>query len=110
VEDLAGEPVRMVGGSWRIVQGLSFYLPQARILRTDPADARNHAEISAKGIVIICSPDDGPCLASGATFAAIQSRAADITVTRTFLGFASPPSSYHVTVVPAAAPTPAADP
>jgi 4-amino-4-deoxy-L-arabinose transferase-like glycosyltransferase len=101
LEDVAGQPVRMVGGSWRIVKGLSFYLPAARILRSDPADAQNRAEVDAKGIVIVCSLDDASCLASGATFADTQSRAADITVTRTFLGFASPPASYHITVVPA---------
>jgi 4-amino-4-deoxy-L-arabinose transferase-like glycosyltransferase len=100
-EGLAGQPLRMVGGSWRIVRGLSFYLPEARILRSDPADARHRAEVGAKGIVIVCSLDDAPCLASGAAFAAAQSRAADITVTRTFLGFASPPSRYRIIVVPA---------
>jgi 4-amino-4-deoxy-L-arabinose transferase-like glycosyltransferase len=99
-EDLAGQPLRMVGGSWRIVRGLSFYLPDARILRSDPADARYHAKIGAKGIVIICSADDAPCLASGATFAA-QSRTADIIVSPTFLGFAGPPSRYRIIVVPA---------
>lgn len=97
-ERFAERPVRVVGGSWRIVRGLSFYLPEARILRSDPADPGNRAEISAKGIVIICSHDDAPCLASAARFAAI--RTADITVVRTFLGFESPPSRYRITVVP----------
>src|SRR5262249_48127362 len=106
LEEIAGEPVRMVGGwmvggSWRIVRGLSFYLPDARILRvSDPADAWHRAEIDARGIAIICSADDGPCLASGATFAA-RSRTADVTVTPTFLGFAGPPSRYRIIVVPA---------
>jgi hypothetical protein len=116
-QDLASQPPRMaggritrgsigggwiVGGSWPIIRGLSFYLPQAHILRSDPADAGLRAEISANGIAIVCTDGDASCLASAATFAAAGSRTADITVTPTFLGFAGPPARYHITVVAAA--------
>jgi 4-amino-4-deoxy-L-arabinose transferase-like glycosyltransferase len=89
----------IVGGSWPIVRGLSFYLPHARILRSCPVDAGLRADIGANGIAIICTDGDAACLASAATFAA--ARTADITITPTFLGFAAPPARYHITVVPA---------
>jgi hypothetical protein len=89
----------IVGGSWPIVRGLFFYLPQARILRSDLADASLRDDISASGIAIVCTDGDAPCLASAATFAA--ARTADITITPQFLGFAGPPARYHITVVPA---------
>jgi 4-amino-4-deoxy-L-arabinose transferase-like glycosyltransferase len=98
--DTAGQPVQMIGGSWRIVGGLPFYLPAARVLRTDPAGAGNRADIAARGIVVICSREDAPCLASATAFAG-YGRTTDITVNRTFLGFAGPPASYRITVVPA---------
>jgi 4-amino-4-deoxy-L-arabinose transferase-like glycosyltransferase len=98
-QELAGQPIRILWGSWQVTRGLPFYLPKAHLLRSDPADARNRPEVSAKGMVIICSDGDTECLASGATHA--HSRSVDIAVSRTFLGFASPPSRYRIIVVPA---------
>ncbi len=99
--DFAGQPVRMLWGSTQIIRGLPFYLPKAHVLRSDPADPKNRAEVGARGLVIICNSDDQPCLDTGATFAGAQSRTTNITLTRTFLGFAGPPSSYRIIVVPA---------
>jgi hypothetical protein len=99
-QEIASEPVRMFGGSSRIIRGLPFYLPAARLLWTDPADAASRADVAAQGIAIVCSREDPPCLDSSAPFAA-KGRTADLTVNPTFLGFAGPPASYRITVVPA---------
>src|SRR5262249_53668092 len=55
VREPAGQPVQMFGGSPRIIRGLSFYMPSARLLWTDPADTANRAEIATEGIAIVCS-------------------------------------------------------
>ncbi len=95
-----GRPVRSLWGSRRIVKGLLFYIPEAVDLHTAPAVAGIPAEARASGVVIVCSLDDAPCLAAGAAFAAGRGRTKDITVTRTLFGFAAPPLSYRIIVVP----------
>jgi hypothetical protein len=99
-----GEPVRMFGGSARIIRGLPFYLPAARLLWGDPAAPANRAAIAAQGIAIVCSSEDPACLASAAAFAG-KGRTADVTISPAFLGFAGPPASYRIVVVPAEAGT-----
>ena len=111
-EDLGG-PVRTLWGTGRIVEGLPFYLPDAHLLGPgllqpgDFDDPRNRAEISANGVVIVCSLDDAACLASGAAIARAAGgteRTRDLTVTPGFLGFAGPPSRYRIIAVPAQVP------
>jgi 4-amino-4-deoxy-L-arabinose transferase-like glycosyltransferase len=105
----AGQPIWILWGSSQVTRGLPFYLPKAHLLPSDPTDARSRKEVSAKGIVIICGHGDAGCVASAATYA--HSRSMDITVSRSFLGFAGPSSRYRIIVVPAemtaSPPTPA---
>ena len=80
--------------------GLPFYLPSARPLEVSPLSPEGRAAIGASGLLIACLNDDAPCQGTAAAFANRASRSEDVTYARSFLGFAGPPSSYRVTVVP----------
>jgi hypothetical protein len=101
VERFAGRSVPLFWGSEEAVASLAFYLPAARRLSGDASAAENRAEIGAQGLVIVCMSDDTSCQATAAALAGGQPRQADVTFTRTLLGFSGPPASYRIIVVPA---------
>jgi 4-amino-4-deoxy-L-arabinose transferase-like glycosyltransferase len=97
-ERLAAKPPLLFWGSPALTDGLPFYLPDARPLEKSPLSAEGRAAISANGLLVACLKDDAPCRATAASLGG--SRSADVTYTRSFLGFAGPPSFYRVTIIP----------
>jgi 4-amino-4-deoxy-L-arabinose transferase-like glycosyltransferase len=98
--ELAAVPPPLFWGSPALTDGLPFYLPNARPLELSPLSPEGRAAIGTSGLLIACLKDDAPCQATGATLASAESRSADVTYARSFLGLAGPPSLYRVTVVP----------
>ena len=101
-EILAGSPIELIFGSEGIVSGLPFYLPKAQPLTVDPLSAEGRAAIASHGLLIVCVSSDAPCQKTAEAFAGSGARATTATLTRSFLGFSSPPMSYQITVVPRA--------
>jgi 4-amino-4-deoxy-L-arabinose transferase-like glycosyltransferase len=99
-ESLAGRPVALIWGSQGIVSGLPFYLPQAKPLLVGPLSAEGRAAVSAKGLLIVCIDGDEGCRQNAEGFARIGAASKDVTLTRSFLGFSSPPVSFQITAVP----------
>jgi hypothetical protein len=50
--------------------------------------------------LIVCTSSDAPCQKIAGAFADSGARTTSATLTRSFLGFSSPPMSYQMTVVP----------
>jgi hypothetical protein len=100
-ERFAGQRMHMFWGSEAAVSTLAFYVPKARRLVGNPLSAESRAAIAANGIIIICLDDDAPCRATGSALASAEDRRTDLTLTRTFFGFAGPSARYHIIVVPA---------
>ena len=98
---LADKPLQRFWGTPEVTGGLPFYLAKTRPLDVDPLSAEGRAEIGRTGLLIVCSSNDSPCLATEAALAGAESRTADITVVHTFLGFSGPPANFRITVVPA---------
>lgn len=96
VSRLFGQPIYFISGSREIVQGLPFYLPEARPLTS--YSSLDRAEIDAKGFVIICIAEDPSCRLTS-TQPAGAAKVQDVTFMRRFLGFSGPPASYQITVV-----------
>ena len=103
-ERLNGGPVRLMRGSPELVLGLPFYLPVAELLRVDPASAEGRALIAAEGLLVVCRIDDVPCRNEAASLADAGARPAAATFTRTLAGFAGPPLTLEIAVVPPAKP------
>jgi 4-amino-4-deoxy-L-arabinose transferase-like glycosyltransferase len=97
---LAGRPVAWIWGSQGIVSGLPFYLPEARPLLAGPLSAEGRAAIAAHGLLIVCTSSDESCRQTAESFARTGAASKDVTLTRSFLGFSSPPVSFEVTAVP----------
>jgi 4-amino-4-deoxy-L-arabinose transferase-like glycosyltransferase len=97
---LAGRPVAWIWGSQGIVSGLPFYLPEARPLLAGPLSAESRAAIAARGLLIICTSSDEGCRQIAESFTHTGAASKDVTLTRSFLGFLSPPVSFQVTAVP----------
>jgi hypothetical protein len=97
-ERLAAKPPLLFWGSPALTDGLPFYLPDARPLEKSPLSAEGRAAIGVNGLLVACLKDDAPCRATAASLGG--NRSADVTYTRSFLGFAGPPSFYRVTIIP----------
>ena len=90
----------LIAGTREIIQGLAFYLPDARpAALPSPSDPTLLAAIRASGIVTICAVSDEPCRSSSVGLEGFDSRAVDVTFARTFLGFPSSPASYRMTLI-----------
>lgn len=100
-EHLAGRPVALYWGSQSILSGLPFYWPDARPLTIDPLSPEGRAEIATQGLLIVCLEADARCRKTGAAFADGGVRSANMTLTRSFLGFSGPAMSFTLTAVPA---------
>lgn len=97
---LSTPSVKSIAGTWEIIQGLPFYLPQSNLAEIpSPSQAAN--AIGKSGLVIICSSADAPCLSASAALTGPASRSTDVTFTRRFLGIEGPPLSYRITVIAA---------
>jgi len=101
-ETLAGRPIELISGSEGIVSGLPFYLPKAQPLTVGPLSAEGRAATASHGLLIVCVSGDAPCQKTAEAFADSGARTTTATLTRSFLGFSSPPMSYQITVVPRA--------
>lgn len=101
---LAAKPVRLFWGSPNITAGLPFYLSEANPLTVDPLSAEGRAAIGAHGLVVVCVSTDAPCRRAGAELAAAGGRAANASLTRSFLGVSGEPMNFEITVVPPADP------
>jgi 4-amino-4-deoxy-L-arabinose transferase-like glycosyltransferase len=99
-EGLAGRPVELIWGSEGIVSGLPFYLPRARPLMIGPLSAEGRAAIAAHGLLIVCTSGDEGCRQTAESFARAGAASKTATLTRSFLGFSSPPESFEITAVP----------
>jgi 4-amino-4-deoxy-L-arabinose transferase-like glycosyltransferase len=97
---LAGRPIELIWGSEGIVSGLPFYLPKAQPLMVGPLSAEGRPAVATRGLLIVCVSGDAPCQKTAEAFAAVGARGTMATLTRSFLGFSSPPASYQITVVP----------
>ena len=106
-EALAGRPVGLIWGSEAIVSGLPFYLPGARRLTADPLSDRGRSAIASDGLLIVCVTGDAPCQQTAEAFIASGARTTKAALTRSFLGFSSPPANYQITAVPPARSAPA---
>jgi hypothetical protein len=103
ISSLSHSAIPLIAGTKEIVQGLSFYLPKARLISIPAAlDATALAGIRASGMVIICSSDDEACRSASTEIKGPADRSTDVTFVRTFLGFTSSQVSYHFTVISAA--------
>jgi 4-amino-4-deoxy-L-arabinose transferase-like glycosyltransferase len=91
-KSIADQPIRQISGSGGIVEGLPFYLPQARHFSGD-----GHGEL-----LIVCLIDDAPCQKSAAALADGKGRTTTATLQRSFLGLSGPPKTFQITVVPPA--------
>lgn len=100
-EQLAAKPPQLFWGSPAIADGLPFYSPNARPLGLNPLSAEGRSKISATGLLIACLKDDAPCQATEAALSGGGSRSANVTFSRSFLGFTGPPAFYRITVLPA---------
>ena len=99
-ERLAGRPVELIWGSEGIVSGLPFYLPNARPLMVGPLSAEGRAAVTAKGLLIVCVSGDDGCRLNAKAFVDAGATSKSVTLTRSFLGFSSPPVSFQITAVP----------
>jgi 4-amino-4-deoxy-L-arabinose transferase-like glycosyltransferase len=106
-EALLGRPVALIWGSEGIVSGLPFYLPSARRLTADPLSDAGRNAIASDGLLIVCVTGDGPCRQTAEALSASGARTTEATLTRSFLGFTSPPVNYQITVAPPARSAPA---
>jgi 4-amino-4-deoxy-L-arabinose transferase-like glycosyltransferase len=95
-----GSPIELIFGSEGIVSGLPFYLPKAQPLTVDPLSVEGRVAIASHGLLIVCTSSDTPCQKIAGAFADSGARTTIATLTRSFLGFSSPPMSYQMTVVP----------
>ena len=91
-----------IAGTREIVQGLFFYLPQARPIQTRLlSDSAALSGVRATSeVVIVCSGADEPCRSSSSALASLADRRATFAFTRTFFGFTAPSATYSVTVLP----------
>ena len=99
-ESLAGRPVELIWGSEGIASGLPFYLPKAKPLMISPLSAEGRAAIAAHGLLIVCTSNDEGCRQTAESFARAGAANKSVTLTRSFLGFSSPPVSFQITAVP----------
>jgi 4-amino-4-deoxy-L-arabinose transferase-like glycosyltransferase len=99
-EGLAGRPVELIWGSEGIVSGLPFYLPKARPLMIGPLSAEGRAAVAAHGLLIACTSSDEGCRQTAESFAQAGAATKTVTLTRSFLGFSSPPVGFQITAVP----------
>lgn len=98
---LTGRPVGLYWGSPDVTGNLPFYVAGARPLYGDPLSAENRARIAAHGVLIACLDGDAGCRKVQAALGAEpNSKAADLSIARTFLGFAGPPAAVHLAAVP----------
>jgi 4-amino-4-deoxy-L-arabinose transferase-like glycosyltransferase len=97
-----------IAGTREIVQGLFFYLPEARPIQTRLlSDSTALAGVRATSdVVIVCSGGDEPCRSSSSALASLADRPTNFTFTRTFFGFTASPATYHFTIISTEAPNP----
>jgi 4-amino-4-deoxy-L-arabinose transferase-like glycosyltransferase len=103
---LTGKPVELYWGSPDIVGDLPFYVRGATPLNTplndDPFLPENQARIAARGLLIACLDSDAACRKTQAELGGgPDTKAAAVTISRTFLGVAGPPIGVHIAALPA---------
>ncbi|HEY0236365.1 MAG TPA: glycosyltransferase family 39 protein [Afipia sp.] len=91
---LSDRPVEYLSGDGDIVKSLFFPLPSARPLQASPpADAR---------AAIVCLASDAACQSQGDALTQggwTGGPWSDVTLTRSFLGFAGPVSAYRIKII-----------
>jgi 4-amino-4-deoxy-L-arabinose transferase-like glycosyltransferase len=95
-----------IAGTREIVQGLFFYLPEARpIALPSSTDSTALAAVRANDMVIICSAADETCRSGSIAIEGPSAGSTNVTFRRSFLGFTSPPATYRFTVIRRQGPT-----
>jgi len=97
---LAGKPVGLYWGSPAVTAGLPIYLPLARPISADPSSAAGRAASGKHGLLVVCLVGDAPCQNTSDALAKAGARTTTVGLTRSFLGFSSPPLNLQITVVP----------
>jgi 4-amino-4-deoxy-L-arabinose transferase-like glycosyltransferase len=97
VAGLSQTPVRVFHASNNIVDGLAFYMPLARPL-SGILSRQERAERERQGLAVICTADDKPCQVFGDGRGRGQPWS-DVSLTRTFLGFAGPAMAYRIKII-----------
>jgi hypothetical protein len=100
-----GAPVRLFWGSAALAIGLPFYSPGMRPLDADPMSTKARAASKTAGLLIVCLDSDVLCRRSDDILAASnpRHRSDDLIIRHSFLGFAGPATTAHITVLPASA-------
>jgi 4-amino-4-deoxy-L-arabinose transferase-like glycosyltransferase len=99
---LTGKPVALYWGSADVTGNLPFYVAGADPLESDPLSAVSRAEIARRGLLIACLDSDAACRNTQSALAAAPgAKAEDLTVRRTFLGWAGPPLGIRLVALPA---------
>src|SRR5204862_7370441 len=79
-----------IAGTREIVQGLFFYLPEARpIALPSSTDSTALAAVRANDMVIICSAADETCRSGSIAIEGPSAGSTNVTFRRSFLGFTS---------------------
>jgi 4-amino-4-deoxy-L-arabinose transferase-like glycosyltransferase len=95
---LANSPAVLIGGSEDVVQGLFYYLPAAWPASSPPKERDTDSLIAAR--VMVCAKDDASCHAAARSLAGNSSSVLDVTFSKTYLGYSSPPLTYRIVVSP----------
>ena len=97
---LTGRPIALYWGSPDIVGNLPFYAAGATPLLGNPRSPANRAAIATMGLLIACLDTDAACRTTAAALG-VPSGAADLTISRGFLGFSGPPVVVHIAALAA---------
>jgi 4-amino-4-deoxy-L-arabinose transferase-like glycosyltransferase len=93
---LAKSPAVVIGGSEEIVAGVFYYLPKARPMSSEPNEVLTKLSTTAR--VLVCTENDVPCRVKADSLAGDSGSVSNVTFTKTFLGYSSPPLTYRIVV------------
>lgn len=103
--DTSDKPLSLVGGRFLLANPVAFYMPDKPSSFSDFYDYLSPwatPERIARGMAIVCEPNDDFCLgaANGYLAANPGGRRSDVTLTRHWLGFAGQPKRFVIATVP----------
>ena len=98
-----GKPLRLMAGPFGLISTAAAYAPEkpSTFAEFDPylSPWVDKARIDRDGMAIVCPSDFLHCLADIKRYAPDRPRK-DITVTRQWLGFESPPEKFTIVILP----------
>jgi hypothetical protein len=104
--DATGKPMRLVGGTTNLVNGVVFYLADkpSTLDVGNPAATpwASEARIAREGVALVCAATDDGCLRLIAARAAAAPRAqrSEVVLSRRYLGSDDAPARYAIVVIP----------